>query len=186
MKKRISSFLSGFLAACLLLGLGGAALAASGAVDFNTVGLMVQGVQLASAGEDYTLDNGQQVPATIVYTDASGGGTTYLPARRIAELLGVDIGWDAPSGSVTVGGSPTAVPTATPSPTPAHTPTPTPAPTPTPVAVQEPTVTDTVYITATGSKYHRAGCRYLSKSQIAIDRSDAKAQGYTACSVCKP
>ena len=182
MKKRVSSFLAGALTACLLLGLAGAALAASGAVDFNTVGLMVQGVQVAKAGEDYTLENGQQVPATIVYTDPSGGGTTYLPARRIAELLGVDIGWDAPSGSVTVGSAPASVPAAVPSPTPAATP----APTPTPVAVQQPTVTDTVYITATGSKYHRAGCRYLSKSQIAIDRSDAKAQGYTACSVCKP
>lgn len=36
----------------------------------------------------------------------------------------------------------------------------------------------------TGSKYHRAGCRYLRKSQIAISLSEAKNEGYTACSVC--
>lgn len=44
----------------------------------------------------------------------------------------------------------------------------------------------TVYITETGSKYHRGGCRYLAKSKIAVEYSDALARGYTACSVCKP
>ena len=43
---------------------------------------------------------------------------------------------------------------------------------------------ETVYITASGKKYHNAGCRYLKKSKIAISLSDAKRQGYTACSVC--
>lgn len=46
--------------------------------------------------------------------------------------------------------------------------------------------TYTVYITKTGSKYHRSGCRYLSKSQISIDKNDAISQGYSACSVCNP
>jgi len=43
----------------------------------------------------------------------------------------------------------------------------------------------TVYITRTGAKYHRAGCRYLSKSQIPISLKDAKAR-YSPCSVCNP
>lgn len=43
----------------------------------------------------------------------------------------------------------------------------------------------TVYITATGSKYHSSWCRYLSDSKIAISLSAAKAQGYTPCSVCR-
>jgi competence protein ComEC len=43
-----------------------------------------------------------------------------------------------------------------------------------------------VYITATGECYHRAGCRYLTKSKIAIRLSKAKAEGYRPCSVCKP
>lgn len=42
----------------------------------------------------------------------------------------------------------------------------------------------TVYVTNTGSKYHRAGCRHLKDSQIAIDINDAIAQGYTACKNC--
>lgn len=45
--------------------------------------------------------------------------------------------------------------------------------------------TVTVYITNTGSKYHRSGCRYLRKSKIAINLSDAKIS-YEACSVCNP
>jgi hypothetical protein len=44
----------------------------------------------------------------------------------------------------------------------------------------------TVYITKTGEKYHRSGCRYLSSSKIAISLADAKARGYTPCSVCDP
>lgn len=43
----------------------------------------------------------------------------------------------------------------------------------------------TVYITRTGSKYHRDGCRYLSKSKIPMTLNDAK-QHYGPCSVCKP
>lgn len=44
----------------------------------------------------------------------------------------------------------------------------------------------TVYITKTGEKYHKDGCRYLSKSKIPIDLSVAIAAGYDACSVCDP
>lgn len=44
----------------------------------------------------------------------------------------------------------------------------------------------TVYITNTGAKYHKEGCRYLSKSKVAINLSDAISQGYGACKVCKP
>lgn len=43
-----------------------------------------------------------------------------------------------------------------------------------------------VYITDTGSKFHRDGCRYLSKSKIAITRKNAVSQGYGPCSVCNP
>lgn len=44
----------------------------------------------------------------------------------------------------------------------------------------------TVYVTKTGEKYHRDGCRYLSKSKIPITLSKAKSGGYTPCSVCGP
>ena len=44
----------------------------------------------------------------------------------------------------------------------------------------------TVYITKTGSKYHRSGCRYLSCSCYPISLSSAKNQGYSPCSRCTP
>ena len=42
-----------------------------------------------------------------------------------------------------------------------------------------------VYVTKTGTKYHSAGCRYLSKSCIPIKLSEAKKR-YSPCSVCNP
>ncbi len=44
----------------------------------------------------------------------------------------------------------------------------------------------TVYITRTGEKYHRAGCRYLRQSCIPVKLSIAQSQGYSPCSVCDP
>ncbi len=52
----------------------------------------------------------------------------------------------------------------------------TPAPTP---RVNE----ETVYVTRTGEKYHRDGCRYLRQSRIPMKLSDAR-RSYSACSVC--
>lgn len=43
----------------------------------------------------------------------------------------------------------------------------------------------TVYVTKTGAKYHRDGCRYLSKSKIPMSLKDA-AKKYEPCKVCKP
>jgi len=61
---------------------------------------------------------------------------------------------------------------------------------------EKPTVTETikppdtqdeiVYITKTGSKYHRGSCSYLKKSKIPISKKDAKARGYGPCSRCRP
>ena len=42
----------------------------------------------------------------------------------------------------------------------------------------------TVYITRTGARYHKAGCRYLRYSQFAVTRSEALSRGYTPCKVC--
>lgn len=44
----------------------------------------------------------------------------------------------------------------------------------------------TVHITRSGKKYHRAGCRSLSRSDTPISLKDAKARGYTPCSICDP
>jgi hypothetical protein len=42
-----------------------------------------------------------------------------------------------------------------------------------------------VYVTETGTKYHRAGCRYLWHSKIPMKLSEAK-KHYSPCSVCNP
>jgi hypothetical protein len=44
----------------------------------------------------------------------------------------------------------------------------------------------TVYVTKTGTKYHKSGCRYLKSSKIETTLAKAKEAGMTACSVCKP
>jgi len=43
----------------------------------------------------------------------------------------------------------------------------------------------TVYVTRTGSKYHRADCKYLAKSKIPMALKEAKTK-YGPCSVCDP
>lgn len=61
------------------------------------------------------------------------------------------------------------------------------------IVAQQPTVwvaqdplSTTVYITKTGKKYHRDGCRSLSQSKIKTTLKEAKAKGYTPCKVCHP
>lgn len=43
-----------------------------------------------------------------------------------------------------------------------------------------------VYITRTGSKYHRDGCSSLSRSKIEITLKEAVEEGYEPCKRCKP
>ena len=43
-----------------------------------------------------------------------------------------------------------------------------------------------VYVTRTGEKYHRAGCRYLRQSKIEITLREATTRGFGPCSVCRP
>jgi hypothetical protein len=43
-----------------------------------------------------------------------------------------------------------------------------------------------VYVTKTGTKYHRKGCRYLTQSKTKVALAWAKSHGYKRCSVCKP
>ena len=47
-----------------------------------------------------------------------------------------------------------------------------------------PAIEQTVYITKTGSCYHKISCSYLRYSCISIDLSDAKSRGYRPCSRC--
>lgn len=69
-------------------------------------------------------------------------------------------------------------------------PQPKPVPKPSPKPVIKPQPSDnksvTVYITKTGKKYHRNGCRYLRKSKIPINKNDAINRGYGSCGICNP
>lgn len=77
-------------------------------------------------------------------------------------------------------------------PTPEPTLEPTTEPTPSPTAVESVYETNndqqevTVYVTETGEKYHRNGCKYLKKSKIPMGLDNAKLSGYEPCSICNP
>jgi competence protein ComEC len=44
----------------------------------------------------------------------------------------------------------------------------------------------TVYLSKTGTKYHRESCRTLKATRKPVKLSVAKANGYAACKVCRP
>ncbi|MDD4843020.1 MAG: hypothetical protein PHU31_01630 [Anaerotignum sp.] len=54
----------------------------------NSINIAVNGEQIAKSGESYTLSNGTKVPYSISYA-----GTTYLPMRKVAELLNKDVAY---------------------------------------------------------------------------------------------
>ena len=57
---------------------------------------------------------------------------------------------------------------------------------PTSLPTQQTPETQTVYVTETGEKYHKAGCSSLSDTSTAISITEAVRQGYTPCGRCKP
>lgn len=56
--------------------------------------------------------------------------------------------------------------------------------TPTPAPPGQPSAA-TVYVTRSGTKYHREGCRSLSRSMIPIPLEQAR-RTYAPCAVCRP
>lgn len=63
----------------------------------NSVSISLNGDIVAESGESYTLRNGTEVPYSILYE-----GTTYLPVRKLSELLGIEIGWDNDTRTVEI------------------------------------------------------------------------------------
>ena len=51
-------------------------------------------------------------------------------------------------------------------------------------SVDTESVYDIVFVTKTGTKYHRAGCSYLKSSANEITLEEAEGQGYGPCSRC--
>ncbi len=106
MKRNGLSFTTGLVTGMLVLTLGTTALAASGKVNFNFSHVALNGERRITAGQTITAPNGQQVPGTILYVDAAGGKTNYLPIRAISELLGTEISYDSATKTVLLGTAP--------------------------------------------------------------------------------
>ncbi len=66
----------------------------------NSVNISLNGDVVAESGQSYTLQNGTSVPFSILYE-----GTTYLPVRKISEMLEIDIGWDNDTRTVLINDS---------------------------------------------------------------------------------
>lgn len=74
-----------------------AALATTETIDatFNVMILNINGQTINEKGQNYTLHNGDQVPFSMVYK-----GTTYLPLRKLVELLGKELTLDGATSTV--------------------------------------------------------------------------------------
>ncbi len=101
-----TSFLAGVGTALALTACLTTALAASGKVSYNFANVSLDGTKKITAGQDITAANGQKIPGSILYTDAAGGKTNYLPIRTISELLGTEIGYDSASKTILLGKQP--------------------------------------------------------------------------------
>lgn len=158
-------------------------------LGFIIGGLIFGGIPVvASSGAkniEVTYDNIKiALDGKVAQTDAEPfryQGLTYVPLRFISESLGATVNWNTQTKTVEITSKSPASSSVTQS---------QPQPTSPPTIKSEPQQTEKkeviVYITKTGEKYHQDGCRYLSKSRIPINLSDAKSQGYTPCSVCNP
>ncbi|NLG52946.1 MAG: hypothetical protein GX541_03110 [Clostridiales bacterium] len=90
MKKQITGFLAGIIAAALIMCVAFPSVAATIEAAFNSVNIMVNGARQADIGESLRLADGREVPYSINYN-----GTVYLPLRKLAELIGMEVAWDA-------------------------------------------------------------------------------------------
>lgn len=99
--KNIRSFILGFLCAAILFSLSAVAFAAAkGTVTTGGPSVKVDGEYLVFGPGTFKLSNGYDVPSSIMYFDETGGGTTYVPLRKIFEKLGISVSWDSENYTV--------------------------------------------------------------------------------------
>lgn len=92
MRKHLKSYLAGFVSAAIIFtsfNVYGAGVTQTITAVLNSVNILVAGTKVASIGDTFTLTNGEKVPYSISYKN-----TTYLPMRKVAELVGKEIVWD--------------------------------------------------------------------------------------------
>lgn len=102
-RNNICAFFCGILVTTVVFGGVIAASATSGNIIFNCINLVSNGKSFFEKGNTMELPSGQIVPSSILYVDETGGGTTYLPVRAVAELIGVPLTWDAETGTIYIG-----------------------------------------------------------------------------------
>ncbi len=86
MKKIVKGFVASFAVMLLLITTVYASNSQKIDAILNSINIAVNGEQVAKSGESYSLSNGTKVPYSISYA-----GTTYLPMRKVAELLNKDV-----------------------------------------------------------------------------------------------
>lgn len=97
----MGSFLSGAAAALMLLSVTVPVLAAGGSFSPGQAGVSLFDRTRIETGENFTAENGEQVPAVVTYTDAKGGKTNYIAVRELKGLFDVaSIAWDSKNACV--------------------------------------------------------------------------------------
>lgn len=95
MKIQWKSFASGVVATVLAVGLMGTAAATVGTktvnIDYNNIKVTLDGKQVALVDA-----NGSTVEPFAI------SGTTYLPVRAVSSALGLGVGWDSATSTVTL------------------------------------------------------------------------------------
>lgn len=98
--EKLAVFTLGVLAAFTVSALAEPALAAGQELLYDRVGVSLFGEEYYAAGDPFTGENGETLPASITYVDEKGGATNYLPLRLIAELLDTRIVWNGETNTV--------------------------------------------------------------------------------------
>ena len=103
MKKQFEGLLAGLMVMFILMGalpVTAQSIMKTIQVAINEVNVSVNGITAGVTGENYILDNGTQVPNSILYN-----GTTYLPIRKVAEMLGKEVTWNGITRTVGIANS---------------------------------------------------------------------------------
>lgn len=105
------SFFAGSITTTLIFGCGATAFASNymlERISFNSVKIGTSTATITNENNSYTLQNGEFVPYSIVYTSSNGGGTVYLPIRKISEFTQTGIEWDGANNKVVIDADTTA------------------------------------------------------------------------------
>lgn len=66
-------------------------------VVLNSINVSVDNIPIINAAENYTLSNGSIIPCSFIYKN-----TTYISVRKLVEMLGYEIKWDASTNTINI------------------------------------------------------------------------------------